>query len=61
MPHNLATVVRKIMHASIRNPKYSNIDVQQKHLPKRGKSGHHLRFPSFSFLEEKPLDFICAA
>lgn len=57
----LAIVVRKIMHARICNSKYSNIDVQQNSSQRRSKFEYYLTFTSFSFLDDKPLDFTCAA
>ena len=61
MLHILTIVVTKIIHARIRNLKYSNINVQQNSSQKRSKSEYYLTFASFSFLEDKPLDFTCAA
>ena len=50
----------EIIHACIRNLKKSNINVKQDYFSKRSKFGYHMRFPSISFQEEKPLGFICA-
>ena len=38
-----------------------NTDVQQDTFQKSRKFGYYFRFPSFCFLEEKPLDFTCAS
>ena len=57
----LTIAVTKIIHARIRNLKYSNIDVQQNSSQKRSKFENYLTFTSFSFLDDKPLDFTCAA
>ena len=61
MLHILTIPVTKIIHARIRNLKYSNIDVQQNSSQKRSKFEYYLTFTSFSFLDDKPLDFTCAA
>ena len=37
------------------------IAVRQQEYQKRSKFGYYFRFPSLSFLSEKPLDFICAS
>ena len=47
--------------ACIRNLKWSNSDIQQDFLSKRSKFGYYMKFPSYYFLEEKPLDLICAS
>ena len=41
--------------------KQPNVDVQQDYLSRRIKFGYYLDFLSFCFLEEKPLDSICAS
>ena len=62
MMHILTIAVRQIIHAfalAIKNSKilmFSRIAFQ-----KRRKFGSYFSFPSFGFLEEKPLDFICAS
>ena len=63
MLHILTIAVRQIIYAfalAIKNSQilmFSRITFQ-----KRSKFGcYYFRFPSFCFLEEKPLDLICAS
>ena len=62
MLHILTIVVRQYIHAfalAIKNSQilmFSGIVFQ-----KRRKFGYYFRFPSFCFLEEKPVDFIRAS
>ena len=58
----LTIAFRQIIHVfalAIKNNQiliFSRITFQ-----KRRKFGYYFRFPSFSFVEEKSLDFICAS
>ena len=50
IPHILTIAVRRIIHACIRNLKYSNTDVQQKNVSKkRNKFGCYLGVLYFVF------------
>ena len=60
--HILTIVVRQIIHVfplAVENSQilmFSGITFK-----KSRKFGYYFRFPSFCFLKEKPLDFICAS
>ena len=62
MPYILTIAVRQAIHPfalAIENSQtlmFNRVTFQ-----KRRKFGYYFRFPSFCFLEEKPLDFICAS
>ena len=61
MLHILTIAVRQIMHAfavAIKNSQNTNV---QQDYQKSSEFGYYFRFPSFCFLEEKPLGFICAS
>ena len=62
MLHILTVADRQITHAFALAIKNSQILMSNRiTFPKRRKFGYYLRFPSFCFLEEKPLDFIRAS
>ena len=62
MPHILTPAVEQIIHAFALASKNSQILMFSRiNFQKRREFGYYFRFPSFCFLEEKPLDFTCAS